>query len=567
MNDLSSVKTTDVGAGVPIIPPRRPKPHADKEEEEVFASLDSVVRTSNSSEGVYYMFDYSDEDRRLMEAYVSASESSVDNHDLSDYDTVDGVMHIAISKVKQDSSSDEDDNEGEDRCSSLPVLPPKPTESDTSEDSDFVSASFWLRNRKEESDLISFDDSKSGTVKKAVNKELPPLPLRSDISSPPPPLPRRINSAKQFRSRQCVSLYADVKPKGAVSKDRSVDAVIPKESPPPLPKRPDEAKKEFEKHKPGGKEDTQHQVEETKISLGRRFDSLHVCLDPLENDDKDDGTYEKLEISKQKSNNNAISLQETNAVENSIYGQVWSAGNSDSEISRPALQDCKQCNLPEKSELNDNKPTKLSVALPPGRTTGATNIPDRNSLEISANSVQELENYYSDFPTRVSGQGSQKSGACGYNSDLLNKSVESALPKCDTSPVLPKRKILSKSDPPIDLKQLNAHDGNVSNFSSLSNSEHDTGFGATGDIPVAPPRRLRKTVAGYVQKNANSDSENKLCSDVAGLHSPPLPKRSHGASGRKMSEDLIDIPLALPPRKGAVRTHSAEESSQKSASK
>ena len=51
------------------------------------------------------------------------------------------------------------------------------------------------------------------------------------------------------------------------------------------------------------------------------------------------------------------------------------------------------------------------------------------------------------------------------------------------------------------------------------------------------------------------------------LRSPPLRKKPDGISQRKMSEDMIDIPLALPPRKSMIKSQSVDESSPRNVGK
>ena len=568
VNALTCAKTIDNDKDIPSVPPRPPKAHHSQDEEEVFASLESVTRTSNPSEGVYYMFDYSD-DRRVMEAFVSASESDVDNSDLADYDDVNAVVPDKSANKKSQCHSDEDDDDDGERCTSLPImpcLPAKPPESDTSEDSDFLSTSFWLRNRKEGRDLISFDDDdKTGTVKLAQNRDLPPVPLRSDLTAAPP-LPTKTDSSNLLRSRQCTSMY--VKPKSTITnKVPPGVSVSPKalripngsrvklnNDPPPLPKRPDDVRKEFEKQKQVLILDTEETPEKTKVSLGKRFDSIHVCLDPLETADID-GDYESLKVTKHEPNNN-IHFEESNAVENSIYGEVWSSGSADK--SKANKLSCTQCKMPENGQFGDS----TSVKLHPDRDTESCEA-NRNSSEVGSNcSSSDHENFYTDFPTLPISQ----KFASNESDTKLKKSAESAMPKCGTSPVLPKRKNVPLSDSSTDLKKVHAH-GDNSNSSKLSHSEHSSIFGAVGDIPVAPPRRNRKTVAAHgpaleKQMNASRKLENK-----SGLHSPPLPKKPHGISQRKMSEDMIDIPLALPPRKSMIKSQSVDESSPRNVGK
>lgn len=578
VNELTSVKTSEVGAGVPRLPPRPPKPHTDHEEE-VFASLDSVIRNSNSSDGVYYMFDYSEEDQRLMDAYVTASEievtaseTVVDNSDLAEYDDADGVL-LACNSMQEDNDADSSDNDDEagERCTSLPILPPKPSESDTSEDSDFVSASFWLRNRKEDDNLISFDDSTN-----AANRELPPIPdSTAIISHPPPPLPVRTDSGKNFRSRHCVSMYADVNRKNKTAKEMVLDIAIkgkdpakdPSKDPPPLPKRLDieDIKKQAERDRQKMMSNNS-QRDNTKVSLGRRFDNMNVCLDPLENREKDDGTYESLEAPKHELNNNTMHFEGMNAVENSIYGQVWDSGDSDNAAAKPNLESCKQSTYPEKNLLKDSIPENLTVNLPPERVP-ATCSSERNISENSCNSVVDHENFYSDFPTK---EESEKSSTCESNSNLRKNSTETnAFPTADTSPVLPKRKLPPKSNSSSDLQIYSeVNDNNPPLCSAQSDTDHV--FGATDDVPVPPPRRHRKTVAGHAfemdnHRKVKSDPENKFSMGVAGLHSPPLPTKKYNASARKMSEDFIDIPLPLPPRKGIIKAQSFDDCSQRQA--
>ena len=598
VNDLTSVKTTAAGAGAPSLPPRPPKPHVEHEED-VFASLDSVTRTSNSSDGVYYMFDYSEEDQRLMEAHVTVSEIQadieVDNSDLAEYDDADGVLLACHTlKEKDNDLSDNENEEAGERCSSLPILPPKPADSDTSEDSDFVSASFWLRNRKGDENLISFHNSKSDTMKGPHSKELPPMPKSVELL--PPPLPTRIDSGKNFRSRHCFSMYADVKRKPNEAKDKMLNLHKVDNAPPPLPKRlePEDLKKLAEKDKQGLKTESPHEKEVTKISLGKRFDSLHVCLDPSgKHDENDVGTYESVRAPKPELNNNSIQIMEHNAVENSIYGQVWGTDTSVTTVSSPKIKSLKESNSPEKTHSKDPVPEELTVALPADRLPATCNQSDNSDKTPGEN-----ENFYSDFPMKEN----EKSGACGFDNefykapktDFYKAPNSSPLSKStgQLSPVLPKRKLQTKSNSSSDLDQIYSE---VHEYPTLVVGETDLDplFGDSNEPPVAPPRRHRNTVAGMghsneiaKQRNAKSDpevksgqhspplpirshnlSDRKMSEDIitsglkeGQLHSPPLPVRSRDISVRKMSEDIVDIPLPLPPRIGAVRTQSVDDS-------
>ena len=543
------------------------------------------------------MFDYSDEDQRLMEAHVTVNEIQdeieVDNSDLAEYDDADGVLlacHI-LKEKDLDHSDDENDEAGE-RCSSMPILPPKPAESDTSEDSDFVSTSFWLRNRKDDQNLISFDDSVSGTIKGPNSRQLPPIPRSVDIK--PPPLPTRIEPGKDFRSRHCVSMYADVKHKPIAVKDKVVNTPKVNNAPPPLPKRlePEELKQLEEMDKQGLKNRSPHEKEDSKVSLGKRFDSLHVCLDPEgTNDEADDGTYESVRAPKQELNNNITKIIENNAVENAIYGQVWGTDSSVTKNSSPKQKSIKTPTS-QKAHSKGSVPDKLSVALPTDRPLATCNTSDSGE-----NFAGENGNFYSDFPLNES----DKSGACGFDSDFNNapKSDFYKVPNSNPlskstgqlSPVLPKRKLPTKSNSSSDLDQIYSE---VHDYPTLVVGENDIEhlLDYSNETPIAPPRRHRKTVAGMghtneisKQRNTKSDPEVK-----AGLHSPLLPVRSltvsdrkmsedmitsglnetdlqsplipvrpRDISSRKMSEDVIDIPLPLPPRKGTVRTQSVDD--------
>lgn len=601
VNDNTSAKTSAAEAGVPSLPPRPPKAHVEQEEE-VFASLESVTRSSNSNEGIYYMFDYSDEDQRLMEAHVTVNEIQdaieVDNSDLAEYDDADGVLLACHAQKEKDHDQfDNENDEAGERCSSLPIIPPKPVESDTSEDSDFVSTSFWLRNRKDDQNLISLDDSVSGTIKGPLNRQLPPIPKSNETT--PPLLPRRIESGKDFRSRHCVSMYADVKHKPKTLTDKTVNTQIANNEPPPLPKRlePEELKhlEEIDKQRLKDKKSF-HEKEDVKISLGKRFDSQHVCLDPVAtNDETDDGTYESVRAPKQELNNNVTKIMENNAVENAIYGQVWGTDSAVSTNSSPKIKSTRETPTSQKAHLKGSVPDKLTVALPTDGTQATC---------LTSNSSDNLDgvngNFYSDFPMNES----DKLGAFGFDSEF-NKATTSDLYKSPNSnpmskstgqlsPALPKRKLHTKSNSSSDLDQIYSE---VHDYPTLVVGENNCEklLDYSNETPIAPPRRNRKTVAGMghtneisKQRNAKSDPEVK-----AGLHSPPLPVRSHTVSdrkmsedmitsglnesdlqspllptrprdksGRKMSEDVIDIPLPLPPRKGAVRTKSVDDSKE-----
>ena len=605
VNDNTSAKTSAAEAGAPSLPPRPPKPHVEQEEE-VFASLESVTRSSNSTEGIYYMFDYSDEDQRLMEAHVTANEIQdeieVDNSDLAEYDDADAVLLACNAQKEKDNAQSVEDEEAGDRCSSMPILPPRLEESDTSEDADFVSTSFWLRNRKEQN-LISFDDNDVSTLKDSKSRQLPPIPRA--MEEPPPPLPTRIESGKDFRSRHCVSMYADVKHKPKTVNNKVANEQILKfnNEPPPLPKRlePEELRQLEEMDKKTMKDrisnDKKSHVKEThenndaKLSLGKRFDSLHVCLDPSGTNDNDDGgTYETVRSPKQEMNNNITNLMENNAVDNAIYGQVWGSGTSSSS---PKLKPSTETHSPKKDNSKGSVPKKLTVSLPPDRPMAACSNTGSNE-----NTAGENGNLYSDFPLKES----EKAGACGFDSEFDNiqksdfyKSPNSnPLSKSTSqlSPVLPKRKLHTKSNSSSDLDQIYSE---VHDYPTLVVGENniDKLMDHSNETPIAPPRRNRKTVAGVrhgsetsKQRNAKSDpevknsphspplpvrshtvsdrrmSEDEITSGLidSGLHSPTVPTRPGGLSGRKMSEDVIDIPLPLPPRKSAVRTQSVDDS-------
>lgn len=559
VSNSTSVGMADASAGAPRLPPRPPKPHVEQEEE-VFASLDSVMRTSNASSGVYYMFDYSEEDQRLMQAYVSASEDQnepeVDNSDLALYDDADVLTAChSLEERKADHSDNDDDidEEGE-RCTSLPIIPPRASESDTSEDPDFVSASFWLRNKRDYQNLKSLRDSSNVSIKDPRSRELPPIPKSVDDA---PPVPRRAGSARDIRSRHCFSLYAQHKPVAAkeAANNFKIDCV-----PPPLPKRLDlvEIKRLEEKDKHDFKtEHSQKEIDsknkemDIKVNLGKRFDSLHVCLNPFENkEEKDAAIYETVKSPGKELNNNCVHLKANNAIENSIYGQVWDDERPGTNV--PKSEE----DMPSKSACSEKLLSKDDVSL---KSTVA--LPVSDTAESSDNHLHE--NFYSDFPLKAE---SKNSGACGFDSEFSMRNPDSdpsSVTTGLTSPVLPKRKFPPKSHSSSDLQEMYSE---VNNYPTLpvGQTEPDSVFDNSHNVPVAPPRRSRKTVAGHrnevnKQRDGKSDQEVKSSLSITDLHSPPLPVRSHNMSGRKMSEDGIDIPLPLPPRKGTVRTQSIND--------
>lgn len=158
-NDISEAATLPARPP-PVIPCRDPK------SDEIFVTLSDIRRPPENS---YSNFEGQTQELNEQEREFVASASD------SDTDSENSANNKPVGRNKNGALHDAED---EDRVSSLPIVGSLPQESDTSEDSDFVAASFWLRNRlslkgKEKTD--------------SAEEEAPPVPRRFDSALLRPP--------------------------------------------------------------------------------------------------------------------------------------------------------------------------------------------------------------------------------------------------------------------------------------------------------------------------------------------------------------------------------------------
>lgn len=131
-------------------PPRKPR---DPNQEEVFVDLSTVRREDTYSNFNGQNHPVNEEEEKLFHSNSSDSES--ENFDIKSQgaEILNGKpefckMSSKVDVTRHSNDSHHDSDSDGDRCTSLPTtLHNIPHESDTSEDADFVSASFWLRNK------------------------------------------------------------------------------------------------------------------------------------------------------------------------------------------------------------------------------------------------------------------------------------------------------------------------------------------------------------------------------------------------------------------------------------
>ncbi|XP_060597687.1 uncharacterized protein LOC132751519 isoform X3 [Ruditapes philippinarum] len=173
-------------------PPRLPKRNKANGQEDVFASLSTVRR--EEMYGNFEGFDH-EMDKNEMEQFNNHADTEGNSDDSEESEKGDkkGIHR----KSAEDISKNEDVEDDEDRCTSLPNLSTVQQEADTSEDSDFVSASFWLRNR-----MPDFQANNP-----------PDVPQRIDsVTGMPKPKPRNCKSMNMDYLKPTLSCQRPVSP-------------------------------------------------------------------------------------------------------------------------------------------------------------------------------------------------------------------------------------------------------------------------------------------------------------------------------------------------------------------
>ena len=567
----------DNSATLPIRPPPRlPKRNKPSNSEEVFASLSTVRR-----EEMYGNLDGFDQeaDTSEMEHFHNSSDSDSDSDALEE-SKQNGEKTLHRNSA-DDISNDQVVEDDEDRCTSLPNLPTVKQESDTSEDSDFVSASFWLRNRR------------------------PDLQANN-----PPDVPRRIDSVTNVpkpKPRNCVSMNMDyMKPKSP-PRPASPTLDLLGEAP-AFPQRDgDEAGILIVDNRPDLMQADKVVVLNNGDWHSVKSNSDTVVKKPVTNscdnsDVEDDGLYETLMEKPKRPPKLPEAYKVVNGTsQDSIYEATWQCSsarrsNSDDDdvccskgsekllVAVPDKTKVKEeCNgnvemrhsgndthkkggvlsklFSRKSTKEKELPERLVVSIPvggPQRCSDGSLCGDFN--EQSDPPVQE--NLYSDFPTP-----GDEPHPTNLDSDILKLSLleNGPMPSNDKSPIeLPKRNFaqhpvqssnvdnstkpkqnlsVSMHDPiqgfnqdayePIDLsKSVNSdYQGRRPPLPSPPAKSKLKQFGEidsfSEETPIAPPRRNRKT--DKLRGNSNSPESPHTNAGIVvssvSPGSPPIPKK------------------------------------------
>ena len=548
---------------IPCVPKRPPKLRQGQDEN-VFMSLYSVSRNGQ---------DNSLKEKGEEELVKTDSDDSFDNTDMfckvNKSDVMFNINDDGSTKGIEYRSKCQDFDEDENRCKSLPNFPleSEDTTGDTSEDPDFIGASFWLRNRKTE-DLILFDV----TDPEEAKRKLPRQP-----SDAPPVVPRRLDSVKLKTLRQCVSMTDNSTTK-LVDRNVSPTLELLGQAPKPLPQQ------RLSKLSPNFKKKNLNEINKSDITFDQNDFKIKSIkrMDKKVNDDLDDDEIDDYEAAP-----NRLEKDLTNGTESDqgIYEPAWMCkSHRDSSPHKEKLRIEIPNDLNESSKrgkddkadssAKENIKPKKTFSLRFSRKEKSLKLPEEISVPPSSrhNSAEDYTdgNIYTDFP----GDTEPKKGNTtpdAATSDICKISLENGPSRsAETSPVLPRRQKFKESSrssefpdrgfkqsPPPHVQPMHSNNYPPSppQKSRAHNSDTEQLLRKKDmETPVAPPRRNRKTFHGDILPSSRkkplkpainplSQSTNtklyqpKRELPIVPVDDPPLPPRD-------------EKPALPPPRKG-----------------
>lgn len=172
-------------ATIPLRPPPViPKRSISSTSEEIFVTLSDIRREADYNNFLGHNHELAEHEKDLVDTSTdsdSASESDENNESSVIANSAKSI--VKDSTYVNTSARGSNSAEENDRVPSLPIVGSLPQESDTSEDSDFIAASFWLRNRIPD--------------ERVENRDVPPA------------VPRRFDSQGLRLPRNCVSMDMD----------------------------------------------------------------------------------------------------------------------------------------------------------------------------------------------------------------------------------------------------------------------------------------------------------------------------------------------------------------------
>lgn len=605
-NDVDSTAET-----LPVRPPPRiPK---RMRQEEVFASLSTVRREEMYSNFEELNHDVQENEKHLFDT-SSGSESDKDVPFKGDKT---GLVRRSL----EEWSKNEEIEDEEDRCTSLPVISSAPLESDTSEDSDFIPASFWLRNRKPEKAPQDYD--------------IPPprVPIRCESVKPKPPSRRcvsmNIDYLKPVGSPRCISPSLELLGEAPALPDRSYKD---NDSNDGNLKFVDTSAKSHEQQKDtvmildSGDwfpvNNSSNVGSERKINAPNKRD-----VEPPEDED---GEYETLVEKPLPHTNKPNAIKVINRpVQDDVYEATWecssarrsysdeegvccSGGKEFEKLSVAIPIDNKEksaCNgnvhmRNKESDANSQKHRSVLSKIF-HRKSKDRDLPERLEVADPADDSQRSSgcsdeaadadgNLYSDFPSPTACQK-----PCNFDSDILKLSLLENGPTSnqDSPPIeLPKRNFcqnvvrtsvkdetrqkqnLSNStrEPmqcfnqnvydPVDYQSQRPRAPSPPAKSKLSKGI-DLDFNAE-EAPIAPPRRNRKSDNSTAHVHSLESQKISVCAG-----SPPIPKKRQSVmAALSVSSREPDLPprnhhdndkpaVPPPPRKGVVVLRAASDAS------
>lgn len=490
--------------------PYRPTPTVPKgdlsQQEDIFVALSDIQRC-NSGEKSHTNFEGFDHE--LLAHEKNLFDTSTDtSSERSDSDRDDVLMRKNIGDVKTNEVGVNlvSDCENEDKLCKLPNASSAPHESDTSEDSDFIAASFWLRNRKAD-----------------LNPSA--VPFRFDSQLGKPPTQNRV-------SMHSDDLICKVAERSSMMGSRSESPTLAiLDQAPELPQSPTDSSNIYDYPKPS--------ADKVQISAGEKhLKSKASCFThsqqplPESYDDREhDKDYERLIESKCKSFTNTEEDKHTD----SIYEVTWQCPETipDGNLFEPrklvvnlpeqdrestvvkstkCLKDVEDdCVRPKhlknvfsrvfsKKRKSKELPESLTVAVP------------RTSESCGSGENKNEGNIYSDFPSP-----SHEKALPTIDSDILKESIASG-PK------------LAIPDPAIELPKRNFGE-------MMSNSQPNQHLSQSACVTHLPEERLYEDMTRPVIVNSQS------------LDLPPSPPPKHGAKDFPILSKTFDDKPVAPPRR------------------
>ncbi|XP_052772481.1 uncharacterized protein LOC128211570 isoform X1 [Mya arenaria] len=608
----------------PIPLPRRSQGNKHADGEEVFAIISSIHRNDKMSDGSYTNFKGHDQEPSQKEKsfFDSSSDSSDSENEPSPRFSA-NKPHVESRHAVRTKNDDDDD----DRVTSLPeIVSVHPQESDTSEDADFLGASFWLRNRK--SDTTEEEEAES-CIPPEPGERLDSLGVSRETADPPVAHSVSVNANSYLHSLNqrsdsptLNSLGQAPIPQACVEKDTYSNTEL------------QDALSLYDYPKPTAKEQTSPSALYKELPARAEPKSVPSNLSNCDSgavSNKDDiGQYETLV---RRTEGNPISFDDKPSRETTpdlsisqpyetdeLYGAAWLCSSvKDQEVTDiplPKRNNHKEDWTPNKNEPKKSfdtefepgmKPEKFTVDLdvpnaatkPADHEQHATNNQSKNTSNkdegyIKHKHMSKIKKMFSrksdeielpetlvvDLPPRASpnspGYGASGSKELNMYSDLpehgssassanhaaetdknpLMKPIQNGQPFCAVNrpqlnlprrdfgelktPHIFSKSMVERSSPAI-CNQDTYEDVDMSRSAILSQSTNrppvpsppnrrsnktgTTGSATDDDIPIAPPRRNKKSESGNMNMNKSFQSSSNEVETFEDRPSQPLPRR------------------------------------------